>query len=161
MDTDVAGTLYTDETLDAGDDSRASRIEMPGDLDTIASRSKRACATSSTCAARASNPLADPFLTVLDGEGQRVTSDDDGGDGLDARLRFTPAEPGDYYIQASGLGGSTGGVSDIDRASVGRTPGDACGRRRRTRAPPLFICGEGGVEGERSPGAARRAFAVA
>ncbi|MCI0347746.1 MAG: PPC domain-containing protein, partial [Chloroflexi bacterium] len=33
MDSDVPGTLYTDEALDGGGDDRASRIEMPGDLD--------------------------------------------------------------------------------------------------------------------------------
>lgn len=108
MDTDVPGTLYTDETLDAGDDSRASRIEMPGDLDNYRVVLEEGVRYLIDVRGEGEHSLADPFLTVLDGEGQTVTSDDDGGDGLDARLHFTPAQPGEYYIQASGLGGSTG-----------------------------------------------------
>jgi hypothetical protein len=109
MDTDVPGTLYTDENLDGGDDSRMSRIEMPGDLDNYRLTLEEGVRYVIDVRGAGDTPLADPFLTVLDSEGQRVTSDDDGGDGLDARLRFTPAQPGEYYIQASGLGGSTGG----------------------------------------------------
>jgi hypothetical protein len=54
------------------------------------------------------DPLGDAFLTIADGEGTRVTSDDDSGSGMDARLRFTPENAGTFLIQASGLGGSTG-----------------------------------------------------
>ncbi|MGH6951567.1 MAG: PPC domain-containing protein [Vitreimonas sp.] len=109
MDTDVPGTLYTDETLDAGDDARMSRIEMPGDLDRYRVVLEEGVRYLIDVRGDGEHRLADPFLTVLDGEGQTVSSDDDGGNGLDARLRFTPAQPGEYFIQASGLGGSTGG----------------------------------------------------
>ena len=33
VDTDVPGHAYTDEVLDSADDARASRIEIPGDID--------------------------------------------------------------------------------------------------------------------------------
>ena len=108
MDTDVPGNIYTDETLDANDDSRASRIEMPGDLDYYRVTLEAGVRYVIDVRGVGDDALGDPFLTVLDAQNQRVTSDDDSGDGLDARLRFTPAQPGEYYIQASGLGGSTG-----------------------------------------------------
>ena len=107
-DTDVPGHVYTDENLDSGDDGRLSRIDMPGDLDYYRVTLEAGVRYVIDVRGTGDNPLADPFLTVLDAENQSVTSDDDGGDGLDARLRFTPAQPGEYYIQASGLGGSTG-----------------------------------------------------
>jgi len=40
----------------------------------------------------------------MDGENNRVA----GGSGRTPSLRFTAQEAGSYYIQASGLGGSTG-----------------------------------------------------
>jgi hypothetical protein len=107
-DTDVPGNLYTDETLDPADDGRASRIEMPGDLDYYRVTLEAGVRYVIDVRGDGDNPLADPFLTIMDAQNERVTSDDDSGDGLDARLRFTPAQPGEYYIQASGLGGSTG-----------------------------------------------------
>jgi hypothetical protein len=107
-DTDVPGNVYTDENLDAADDGRASRIEMPGDLDYYRVTLEAGARYVIDVRGDGEHPLADPFLTIMDSQNERVTSDDDGGDGLDARLRFTPAQPGEYYIQASGLGGSTG-----------------------------------------------------
>jgi len=107
-DTDVAGHIYTDEDLDANDDSRASRIEMAGDLDDYRVSLEADARYVIEVRGAGADPLADPFLAVLDSQGNRVATDDDGGDGLDARLRFTPSQPGEYYIQASGLGGSTG-----------------------------------------------------
>ena len=107
-DTDVPGNVYTDEALDAGEDGRASRIEMPGDLDYYRITLEAGVRYVIDVRGDGDNPLADPFVTIMDSQNERVTSDDDGGDGLDARLRFTPSQEGEYYIQASGLGGSTG-----------------------------------------------------
>ena len=116
VDTDVPGTAYSDEVLDANDDSRISRIEMPGDLDSYRVSLEAGVHYTISVSGHGTSPLADPFVAVLhaniteDGESDTVTvaSDDDSGPGLDARLRFTPDETGEFYIQASGLGGSTG-----------------------------------------------------
>jgi hypothetical protein len=54
------------------------------------------------------HPLADPFVAIVNENNEAIASDDDSGDGLDARLRLTPQDSGTYYIQASGLGGSIG-----------------------------------------------------
>jgi hypothetical protein len=107
-DTDVPGHPYTDEVLDPTDDSRASRIEMPGDLDSY--RVSLESGVTYVIEARASGEhgLADPFVAVFNAENTRVTSDDDSGGGRNARLRFRPRESGDFLIQVSGLGGATG-----------------------------------------------------
>lgn len=106
-DSDVPGNTGTDEVLAAGDD-RLSRIDMPGDLDNYRVDLEAGVRYLIEVKGEGDNPLADAFLAVLNSSGERVTSDDDGGDGLDARLRFTPETNDMYYIQASGLGGSTG-----------------------------------------------------
>ena len=45
--------------------------------------------------------LADSLLTLYDSNGRFLAMDDDGGDELDALLRFTPTSNGTYYIAAS------------------------------------------------------------
>ncbi|MGQ0531617.1 MAG: PPC domain-containing protein [Caulobacteraceae bacterium] len=107
-DTDVPGHPYTDELLDAADDSRLSRIEMPGDLDNYRVSLEGGVTYAIDVSGAGENPLADPFVAIVNDENTRITSDDDSGDGLDARLRFRPDASGDFLIQASGLGGSTG-----------------------------------------------------
>lgn len=108
IDTDVPGHVYTDEALDAADDSRISRIEHPGDLDYYAVELQAGQTYEINVRAEGDNPLTDPYLTIFNGENQRVTADDDSGDGLDARLRFRPTVTGVYFLAASGVGGSTG-----------------------------------------------------
>jgi len=108
-DTDVFGNVATDENLDAAaGDSRLSRTDFPGDIDFYRVVLEEGARYTITVSGTGENPLADPFLTLSDGENNTVASDDDSGPGLDARLRFTPTQTGEFYIQASGLGGSTG-----------------------------------------------------
>jgi hypothetical protein len=102
--------VYTDENLGSdGDDSRISRIDVPGDLDYYRVSLEAGVRYVIDVRGHGDNPLSDPYLVVMNGQNERAAADDDSGDGLDARLRFTPTESGEYYIQASGLGGSTGG----------------------------------------------------
>lgn len=106
-DTDVPGNTGTDEVLVQGDD-RISRIDMPGDLDNYRVDLEAGAHYTIEVKGHGDDPLADPFLAVLNSSGERVTTDDDSGNGLDARLRFTPETTDSFFIQASGLGGSTG-----------------------------------------------------
>ncbi len=126
VDTDVPGHVYTDEILDANDDGRISRIEMPGDLDVYRVTLEAGVSYEIQANGTGATPLADPFVALIQetamdhhhGEGPdasmirdggtRVASDDDSGPGLDARLRFSPEASGDYLIQVSGLSNSTG-----------------------------------------------------
>jgi len=45
--------------------------------------------------------LSDSYLTLYDSDGQVVATNDDGGDGENALLEFTPKSSGTYYIAAS------------------------------------------------------------
>jgi hypothetical protein len=108
LDTDVPGHVYTDEEIDGAGDDRISRIDMPGDLDYFRVQLDSGARYTIELRGHGDQPLADPFVAILDENNERLASDDDSGRGLDARLRFQPSYSGTYYIQASGLGGSTG-----------------------------------------------------
>ena len=65
-----------------------------------------------------SAPL-DPYLTLYDGDGEEIVSDDDGGTGLDSYLSYTSVTGGRYYIGVSsyddvGTGDFTLTVLDTD-----------------------------------------------
>jgi hypothetical protein len=107
-DTDVAGHTSTDETLDAASDDRRSRVDIAGDLDYYRVSLEAGQRYVIEVNGDGDNPLTDPFLTIVNENNESVASDDDSGDGFDARLRFTPEQAGTYFIQASGLGGSIG-----------------------------------------------------
>jgi|CXWL01.1.fsa_nt_gi hypothetical protein len=107
-DTDVPGHANTDEFLDSSSDQRLSRVDMPGDLDYYRVELEAGVRYGIEVSGAGDNPLADPFLALMNEQNERVTSDDDSGDGLDARVVFAPEEAGVYFIQASGLGGSAG-----------------------------------------------------
>jgi hypothetical protein len=47
----------------------------------------------------------DPKLELLNGEGQSVKSDDDGGAGLNARVEYVAPQTGTYYLAASAFSG--------------------------------------------------------
>lgn len=108
LDTDVPGHIYTDEDLDSAGDDRISRIDMPSDLDYFRVQLDGGARYIIELRGHGDQPLADPFVAIMDENNERLASDDDSGRGLDARLRFQPRTSGTYYIQASGLGGSTG-----------------------------------------------------
>lgn len=108
VDTDVPGHAYTDENLDEAGDDRIGNVEISGDIDAYRVELEAGVRYVIEVNGHGDDPLSDAFLTIADAEGTRVTSDDDSGNGMDARLRFTPEASGTFYIQASGLGGSTG-----------------------------------------------------
>lgn len=107
-DTDVPGHVYTDEMLDQVGDERLGRIEIEGDADSFRVDLEGGVTYTIEVRGHGDRPLADPFLAIVNEENNRITSDDDSGPGLDARLRFTPENSGSYFLQASGLGGSAG-----------------------------------------------------
>lgn len=108
-DTDVPGNPGTDEYLNSAEgDDRVSRIDMDGDLDQFRVELEGGARYLIDVSGEGDDPLADPYLTIVNSSGELVMTDDDSGNGLDARLRFTPQTSDLYYIQASGLGGSTG-----------------------------------------------------
>ncbi|MCA8932948.1 MAG: PPC domain-containing protein [Rhodospirillaceae bacterium] len=52
--------------------------------------------------------LGDPLLTLFDGSGNQVGRNDDGGEGFNSRLTFTPTTSGTYFIDAGSFGSSAG-----------------------------------------------------
>lgn len=108
VDTDVPGHVNTDEFLDQAADERLGRIEIGGDLDNYAVELEGGVRYTIEVSGAGEMPLADPFLSIVNTENQSVASDDDSGPGMDARLSFTPEATGAFFLQASGLGGSTG-----------------------------------------------------
>lgn len=124
VDTDVPGHAYTDEVLDANDDSRISRIEIPGDIDAYRVTLEAGVAYQIDVSRNGASGLGDPFVALIqsgagleaedadeaivrDG-GRRVASDNNGGGASNARVRFTPEAAGDYIIQVSGFRNTTG-----------------------------------------------------
>src|SRR5262245_34368328 len=43
----------------------------------------------------------DAYLRILDSNGKQLASDDDGGEGLNARIRFTPPKDDTYQLVAT------------------------------------------------------------
>ena len=52
--------------------------------------------------------LSDPFLYLRDSTGNLLASNDDGGSGLNSRIKFTPSASGVYYLVADAYSSSTG-----------------------------------------------------
>lgn len=131
VDTDVPGHAYTDEVLDSADDSRISRIEMPGDVDVYRVTLEAGVTYQIEANGSGAAPLNDPYLALIQegagleghdhhggGEvdaalvrqgGTRVAADDDSGPGNNARLRYRVETTGDYLINVSGMSNTTGG----------------------------------------------------
>jgi hypothetical protein len=109
IDSEVPGHVYTDEMLNATDDSRTSSIEMVGDRDNYSVMLEQGVRYVIEVTGAGDDQLGDPFVAIVNEENTVVTSDDDSGDGRDARLRFTPETSAIYFIQVSGLGRTTGG----------------------------------------------------
>ena len=62
----------------------------------------------------------DPYLYLLASDGSRITDNDDGGDGLDARIERDLA-PGAYMIEATTVGGREsrpGGLHTVGQSGL-------------------------------------------
>ncbi|MDE2696723.1 MAG: PPC domain-containing protein [Chloroflexota bacterium] len=55
---------------------------------------------------------ADSFLYLMSEDGARITDNDDGASGLDARIELT-LEPGSYLVEATTVGGRSRGPADF------------------------------------------------
>ena len=56
----------------------------------------------------------DPFLILKDAKGKELDRDDDGGEGLNARIRFSPTATGVYIIEATSFGQSGDGDFSLE-----------------------------------------------
>ena len=112
--TDTAGTVGLSAT--ATDVSVTGEIETAGDRDwfavtLVAGKTYQFDLKGSGTQEGTFGTLANPYLYgVYDADGSLLagTADDDGGWGVNARVRFTPTEDGTFYVAAGGADGQTG-----------------------------------------------------
>jgi len=73
-----------------------------------------------------SEGLEDPYLTLLDNNGNQLAIDDDSGEGLDSQLTYTPSAGGTYVLSASDFDLGTGAyrLSGLVRNVVNGTAGN-------------------------------------
>ncbi len=66
----------------------------------------------------------DSYLRILDADGKQLAKDDDGGEGFNARLRFTPPKEGEYQVVAttfnSGQGSYVLKIRDLAPGAPGK-----------------------------------------
>ena len=103
-----------------GDSTTSGRVNVPGsvtgtietrdDADWFAAQLQGGVAYTINLEGSETNrgTLRDPLLSVHDSFGNQVGRNDDGGQGLNAQLTFTPPANGTYYLAAQSWGGSTG-----------------------------------------------------
>ncbi|MBF0627158.1 MAG: Ig-like domain-containing protein [Magnetococcales bacterium] len=73
----------------------------------------------SAVGAEGENGLADPNLVLYNRSNLEVATDDDGGQGVNALLAYTPTLSGRYYLDVSGFEASTGGyVVEVSTATT-------------------------------------------
>ena len=106
---DYAGNLSTVGRLAVGGEA-VGELEIAGDLDWFAIRLEAGVpyAFYLEGAPTDMGTLPDPYLSLYDDLGQSVTRNDDGGDGLNSLIEFTPDRSGIFYLEASGYADTTG-----------------------------------------------------
>ena len=112
VEVDIAASTKTKASLSVGA-SLTSTIERAGDADWV--KVYLTAGTSYVIEQKgldsASGSLNDPFIKgIYNSRGKLVsgTTDDDSGAGFNAKVDFTPATDGFYYVSASANGGYTG-----------------------------------------------------
>jgi serralysin len=107
---EVPGDTSTTETLAVGD-SVTDTIEVSGDQDWFAVNLIAGQRYLITLTGTGADPLDDPYLEVMDSNGNQVRFNDDSGDGLNSSLYFVPETSGTYYVNAHGWEDDQGNTS--------------------------------------------------
>jgi len=94
---DILGSVATTTTLAVGT-SLSSRIDFAGDRDWVR---VNLVAGQTYSFAMGNGTLQDSFLTLRNGSGVAIASDDDSGPGLDSLIRYTATTSGTYFLDAS------------------------------------------------------------
>ncbi len=118
---EVAGNTSTTRSLAIGD-SVISQIETSLDQDWYRVQLQAGVTYVFTLNGTGGDALTDPYLEMMSASGQQLKFDDDGGDGLNAQLRFTPTTSGTYFVNAHGwvnTNGTPDNTSD-DFSSTGQ-----------------------------------------
>ena len=123
--TDTSGGTSTTDTLVSGDTFNGT-LSTSSDQDWV--RIDLTAGTEYTFdlqgTGAGTGTLADPFLVLRDANGNFVAQDDDSGTGSDARIVYTAASSGTYFISARTFG-SDGGTYALVTAPEERTEDDS------------------------------------
>ncbi len=104
---DFAASTATTGRVTVGATS-AGVIERSGDRDWFAVTLDAGTQYALRANQSGGNGLSDPYLTLRDGGGNSLRFDDDGGDGLNSLITFTPGTTGTYYLDVEHYGSGTG-----------------------------------------------------
>jgi hypothetical protein len=106
---DFAGSVDTEGTVSVGG-SATGEIGHDGDLDWFAVdlSAGQSYAIDLEGDPTGAGSLSDPYLHLYDADGREIDFNDDGGQGFNSRLIFTPDRAGRYYVGAGAFGSATG-----------------------------------------------------
>ncbi|NBC34914.1 MAG: hypothetical protein GVY13_19760 [Alphaproteobacteria bacterium] len=107
---DYAADETTAGTLAVGGGSVQGAIEASQDRDWFAVEltGGQGYAFSLEGAPTGGGSLDDPYLTLLDPAGNEIAWDDDGGEGFNSRLQYTPQADGRFFVAAGAFADHTG-----------------------------------------------------
>ena len=83
--------------------SNTGRIETSGDKDWFAVSLTAGTTYSFSLNPAPSSGLNDPYLTLYNNTGQLLSSNDNGGGGVNSMISFTASASGTYYLEAKGV----------------------------------------------------------
>lgn len=120
---DAAANATTAYTISVGD-SFSGNLDPLGDRDWVA---VSLTAGQTYDVALNGTSLSDPFLRVYDASGTLVSSNDDGGPGLNSALSYTAGSTGTYYVAAGGYNDIRAGTytMSVSTAATPPVPGAA------------------------------------
>ena len=115
---DVAGDTSTTATLTAGQ-TIVGTLETPGDADWYAVNVNAGQVYDFSLSSGGNDPISDPYLVLLDGSGNLIGVDDDGGGGLNSALSFQASANGRVFVSAEAFDLETdAGTYEISLAST-------------------------------------------
>ncbi|NGZ06279.1 MAG: hypothetical protein G8237_07975 [Magnetococcales bacterium] len=106
---DFAGSRMTTGRVAVNGTAVAGTIEGPEDQDWFAvNLTSRSTYRLRVTRSGTTSGLVDPYATLFDGQGNPVTSNNDGGIGNNAQITFTPESSGTYYLGVRDFSTGTG-----------------------------------------------------
>ncbi len=152
----IPGNTGSTARIDVGG-SQTSTIDFGGDEDYFAvSLTTGSYEIAMRGSASGGGALSDPLLTLLTSGGSFVTSNDDGGNGLDSLLTFEVGQDGEYFISAAAFGSATGSYT----LEVTRTGDGNIGEVGDTRESAGQLNPNGSVTSQIDFGGDRDVFAI-
>ncbi len=152
----IAGTIATNASITVGSPVQ-SAINVSGDVDFFEiSLTPGVYEFSLNGAVSNSGILSDPLLTLFSSSGSFLTTNDDGGTGLNSLIEYSVSTEGTYYLGASAFGSVTG-TYELSALRTGSVAGSEIGETVETTGR---LSVEQSVSNELELGADRDWFAI-